>query len=86
MHIMNEKYTEIYIEGMHCASCAVGIEKRLKEADGINKVNVNFAASKASIKYIPEKISSAEIKDIITKAGYTPKDLTFASQANAFEK
>ncbi|MDD3012734.1 MAG: copper-translocating P-type ATPase, partial [Candidatus Gastranaerophilales bacterium] len=42
--------------------------------------------SKASIKYIPEKISSAEIKDIITKAGYTPKDLTFASQANAFEK
>jgi len=86
MHIMSEKYTEIYIEGMHCAGCASGIEKRLKEANGIKQVNVNFATSKASIKYFPEKISTVKIKKIITDAGYTPKDLTFESQAIAFEK
>jgi len=83
---MSEKYTEIYIEGMHCASCAANVEKRLREAKGIKEANVNFASSKASIKYFPEKISIIKIKEIVKNTGYIPKDITPESQAVAFEK
>lgn len=31
------------IEGMHCASCAVKIEKALQGAPGVTKATVNFA-------------------------------------------
>ena len=50
------------IQGMHCTSCAVNIEKALKKEEGIFGVGVNFASEKASIEYDAEKISLAGIK------------------------
>ncbi|MFA6503806.1 MAG: heavy metal-associated domain-containing protein [Patescibacteria group bacterium] len=34
---------------MHCASCALLIEKALKKTPGVVSANVNFAAEKASV-------------------------------------
>ena len=38
------------IEGMHCASCAVKIEKALGGVPGTAKASVNFATETASVE------------------------------------
>lgn len=58
------------ISRMHCASCAVNIEKALKKEKGILEVGVNFASEKASISYDPEEITLEKIKKIISNLGY----------------
>jgi Cu+-exporting ATPase len=58
------------IEGMHCVSCAVNIEKILKKEKGVFEASVNFASEKASLSYNPELISLDKIKKIISDLGY----------------
>ncbi len=58
------------ISGMHCASCALTIENKLKRARGINSAYVNYAAEKAKINYNPELITEKEINKIVEEAGY----------------
>ena len=40
---------QYHIEGMHCASCAVKIEKALGGVPGTAKASVNFATETASV-------------------------------------
>lgn len=58
------------ILGMHCASCAVTVEKALKKEKGIFNVNVNFASEKAFVEFDPEKIDVQKVKKIIKETGY----------------
>ncbi len=44
---MEKKYR---IEGMHCGSCAFGIEDALKKLKGVKKVNVDFATQDGVVK------------------------------------
>lgn len=41
------------IDGMHCAACAMGAEKAIKNLDGVEEANVNIATEKAFVKYNP---------------------------------
>ncbi|MFA6428479.1 MAG: heavy metal translocating P-type ATPase [Candidatus Buchananbacteria bacterium] len=50
---MNKKIT-LDISGMHCASCAVLIEKALKRVSGVVASNVNYASEKAQVEAGPE--------------------------------
>lgn len=70
---MNEKIVEeiiIPIEGMHCSSCAITIEKNLKPLNGIIDAKVNFATEKAYIQYDPLKVRITQINETINKAGF----------------
>jgi Cu+-exporting ATPase len=60
----------ISISGMHCASCALNIEKFLKKADGVIEVSVNYASEKAYIEYDPVKLSRQDLEKAIEKTGY----------------
>ncbi len=60
------------ITGMHCASCAANTEKALKKLDGVQSASVNIASESASVRYDPEKVSTADLQKAITDAGYTP--------------
>ena len=42
--------TTYLIEGMHCASCAVKIEKALGGVAGVTKASVNFATETAQVE------------------------------------
>ncbi len=64
-----EKIT-IPIKGMHCASCAMAIQKNIAKVDGVNNVYVNFGTEKASIEYDKDKISLAQLNDLIKPMGY----------------
>lgn len=63
------KKQKLTIEGMHCASCALNIEKSLKKVSGIKEANVNLLTRKAFVE-CDEKVSEDELKKAVAKAGY----------------
>ena len=67
---MSKKTINIKIKGMHCASCALNIERALKDKKGIETATVNYANEKAYLEYDPEIISLSEIEKEVDKLGY----------------
>lgn len=67
------KKLSVKIEGMSCASCAAGLEKRLKETAGVENAVVNFATGKAYLDYDPDQLSSGDILKIIKREGFSGK-------------
>jgi len=59
------------ISGMHCASCAIVIEKTLKEAKGVEEASVNFATNQAAVTYDENQTSEHALHGAVTKAGYS---------------
>lgn len=62
------------ISGMHCSSCANIIERQLKKVAGVSEARVNFASEKASIVYDPSSASIDDLKNAVSKAGYTASE------------
>ncbi|MCW4035354.1 MAG: heavy metal translocating P-type ATPase [Candidatus Bathyarchaeota archaeon] len=58
------------IGGMHCATCAQTIEKRLPKINGVIYATVNLAAEKAIIDYDPTQVDQQAIEDTINDVGY----------------
>jgi len=79
-----EKVT-VPIKGMHCASCALVVEKTLSKTEGVKEVKVNYGTEKASIEYDKEKVSLSKMSDLIKPFGYefieseTPQGITCQS-------
>jgi Cu+-exporting ATPase len=67
---MSEKKAALPITGMHCANCAVTVERSLKKTDGISDVAVNFATERASVVFDPMLLQSADLVQKIQDAGY----------------
>lgn len=62
---------EIPVIGMSCVNCAANIERTLnKKSQGIITANVNFAAEKLFVEYIPSVISLDEIVSRIKNIGF----------------
>ena len=59
------------IEGMHCDSCASGVEMLLNTKG--TKAKVDFNSKKAEVEFDPKKKSLEEIKKEIIGMGYTVK-------------
>lgn len=63
------KKVEMNIKGMSCVSCATGIEKSLKQVDGVKQVQVNFATSKAFVEAEDDLVDACLI-DAVHETGY----------------
>jgi len=63
------KKENISISGMHCASCAVSIERNLQKQDGMKSANVNYAMGKAYIEYDENKVKEEDIAKAVASAG-----------------
>ena len=61
----------INISGMHCASCALTIEKSLKQVPGVISAKVNFMLQKAIVEYDEAKTGPKELKKAVESVGYT---------------
>ena len=57
------------IKGMHCASCALTIEKALKSCRGVKSASVSFASEKAVVD-LDDKTEEADLEKAVRKAGY----------------
>lgn len=58
------------VRGMHCASCAAIITKKLSETAGIGKVDVNPATEEAKITFSDKPLSDDELNAVVRKYGY----------------
>ena len=69
------KRAELGVEGMTCASCSSAVERALKKLNGVSEASVNLATNRAAFSYDPTKVKLTQVREAITKAGYTPMDL-----------
>ncbi|ALC15967.1 copper-translocating P-type ATPase [Desulfuromonas soudanensis] len=60
------------IQGMHCASCAATIEKKLRSLPGMGAATVNFAEETATVVFDPQRLDRQEIFSAVEEAGYAP--------------
>ena len=67
---MNEQSLLLPVTGMSCANCAANINRTVGKVDGVNRVNVNFAAEQAQVSYDPEKTGPAVIVKSIQDIGF----------------
>lgn len=58
------------IEGMHCASCAVNIERSLQKTTGVTDASVNYALAKATVEYDEQAIGEHDLHKVVEKEGY----------------
>ncbi|MFA6227754.1 MAG: heavy metal translocating P-type ATPase [Patescibacteria group bacterium] len=58
------------ISGMHCASCALTIEKKLKGVPGVKGATVNFATEQANVEYDCDKCTEEQIIKAVKQTGY----------------
>jgi Cu+-exporting ATPase len=86
---------DIPIVGMTCASCATTVQSGLSALQGVDKANVNFATSKATVHYNPTKVNVQDLVKTIKKIGYDVgtasvelpiRGMTCASCVTAIEK
>ena len=61
---------DLPVLGMSCASCAANIQRGLSQIKGVDKANVNFATSKATIYFDPDLVKSEDFISLIQKSGY----------------
>lgn len=74
---------ELPLLGMTCANCANTIERRLKKVEGVVDANVNLAAERASVGYIPGAVTRAEAVAALHEMGLTVVMMTGDNQATA---
>jgi len=62
------------VEGMHCASCASTIQKKLQKVSGVESCEVNYGTEKAKVAFNSRKTSVSVMNQEISKLGYALVD------------
>jgi Cu+-exporting ATPase len=79
--------TELAIDGMTCANCAMNIERALKKkTDGVLDAAVNFASERAMVEYLPAEISTDQIITAVEKAGFKVRFAGTSAESAAQEQ
>ena len=60
----------IRVEGMHCGGCASSVEKKLTATKGVQEVSVSFEKKEAWVKYDDQKVTVAQLREVINSTGY----------------
>ncbi len=58
------------VKGMHCASCAILIDKLLSKQAGVHAVSTSYGAQKVALEFDETKISLEQIDAFVNKLGY----------------
>ena len=66
----SKEKVKIKLGGMTCASCALKIETKLKNLDGVSSSVVNFANEEATVEYDSSKTNYSEFNKTIRDLGY----------------
>ncbi|OGB60455.1 copper-translocating P-type ATPase [candidate division CPR2 bacterium GWD1_39_7] len=71
---------------MHCASCAINVEKALLKSEGVTEASVNLASEKASVLYDPAKTDTNKLINIVKKVGYDAEESQIISTEKEKDK
>ncbi len=66
-----KKEIELQISGMHCATCALTVEKGLSSTPGVLASSVNLATGKARVTYDPSQASLSDLTKAVEKSGFS---------------
>jgi P-type Cu+ transporter len=76
------------VKGMHCASCAVLIDKLLQKQQGVVSSSTSYGAQKVALEFDDSKISLQKIDEFVNKLGYDvirPDEATSAEEEEQAE-
>ena len=62
--------SQVMLEGMHCAACALNIESALLAVPGVRDVTVNAATHRAQVVWCPEQVQPSAWFRAVETAGY----------------
>lgn len=68
------KKLKVFIDGMHCASCASNVERSLKKILGVRNANISLLMKKGTIE-CDDNVKDEEIKHAVKRAGYTAREI-----------
>jgi Cd2+/Zn2+-exporting ATPase len=71
------------IDSIHCADCALNIERSVEHIPGVLSAEVSYVLSSATVYYDPHRVEVERIKRAITKPGYVVRE-TFAERTRVF--
>lgn len=66
-----QKTLSFHISGMHCASCASNIQRKLQKTQGISEATVNYANEQASVTFDEHSVHEKHIEKAVSSLGYT---------------
>lgn len=61
---------ELNIEGMHCGSCAIGIQMLVSGMDGVKSAEVSYDAKKGLFEFDSAKVTREQIIKGVEELGY----------------
>lgn len=64
------KEMDLPIEGMHCASCVLSLDKTFGREEGVESVDADLATNKLKLVVNPKKISFEKIQTLIKNLGF----------------
>ena len=65
-----QKQCTFYVDGMHCPSCELLIEKKLLKNDNIEYVDASLSDNRVHIEYTGEKPDIDELNEQVEDLGY----------------
>lgn len=67
MSIVQKEYPVI---GMHCAMCAMNVEKTTSALEGVKQANVNFSSDSLTITYDTDKTTPENLQEAVKSIGF----------------
>lgn len=64
------KKVDLLIEGMHCNSCASGIQLVLEQTPGVISASASYSGKKGSVEFDEEKVKLPSLIGAIEQLGY----------------
>lgn len=64
------KEMDLPIEGMHCASCVLSLDKTFGREEGVESVEADLATNKLKLLVNPKKISFEKIQTLVKNLGF----------------
>ena len=64
------KEMDLPIEGMHCASCVLSLNKTFEKVEGVESVDADLASNKLHLTVNPKKLSFDEIETLVKNLGF----------------
>ena len=64
------KEMDLPIEGMHCASCVLSLDKTFMREEGVESVEADLATNKLKLVVNPKKISFEKIQALVRNLGF----------------
>lgn len=62
--------SQVVLEGMHCAACALTIEDALRSVPGVLQADVSAATRRARVVWLPSQVQPSQWIEAVRKAGY----------------